>query len=604
MSAAVAERNAMAVCGPPTSKQLGCSGMKTHELLANLDAAKKQKIQNEKLRNMVLDTEELALKVHQQSFSAKPHAELSKLHARAGDMHLRKFNVSRYMTACAQELQVRELMNPDDVPDLDPVNRLLEHLHDLKKHQSLRVLRSGDGGAGDAKWEWYVPVLEQGIQIVGKVQTLLADSKLKGAQWADLTAPVLGLLKDVMTQDVARSSLRTLEEQIRRLAFEIEEVAEQQQAAVSAGEMAQAEALYYRKIAMQEALADTITKQFDAIDRSADEIFQAPLRRVHEVHAKANQEIHALLRDREVLKKRCELDLASLTTEIERVNLDDYNVAKAASNTLERLNCHIKENALAQDVCWTEIQRLEKELARFGQERVEHIKQLMKTLEQEEKRKIEYQHFSEFSSQHKSLLELTIHNCELGEEVTDSVDEFISDNCNAIERRMRDTERDLEELRLEVHQKYLEHFRDMYLTIGDLQYKKEANVAALEEKIQVAHMQQEMHMESLNPKAKEFSQMKKDLSKNKDDLEKQINTLRQKSTLYIEAFKPTEQALIEAGRPFEHPVETLRKMNESRKVKLIAYHQLVSGEEGEAELSNERRVLQQLRLTPKPDSPT
>ena len=48
---------------------------------------------------------------------------------------------------------------------------------------------------------------------------------------------------------------------------------------------------------------------------------------------------------------------------------------------------------------------------------------------------VEYQHFLEFVNQHKQLLQLTIKNCELAEEITDTVDEFISSGCNAIERR-------------------------------------------------------------------------------------------------------------------------------------------------------------------------
>eukprot|EP00662_Eupelagonemidae_sp_cell21_P009067 gene9067-6027_t len=124
----------------------------------------------------------------------------------------------------------------------------------------------------------------------------------------------------------------------------------------------------------------------------------------------------------------------------------------------------------------------------------------------------------------------------------------------------------------------------MYLTLGDLQYKKEANIQALEEKIQVASMQQEMYMESLNPKAKEYSQLKRDLGKMKGELEQQVDQIREKAVLYIEAFKPTEHALIEAGRHFRHPVEQLKENNQNRKHKLVAYHQLVGGAEegGEA----------------------
>lgn len=150
-----------------------------------------------------------------------------------------------------------------------------------------------------------------------------------------------------------------------------------------------------------------------------------------------------------------------------------------------------------------------------------------------------------------------------------------------------------------MHGEYLSQFRGMYLTLGDLQYKKEANIAALEEKMEHARMQQEMMMESLNPKAKEYSALRKDLQKTRDDMESQVHTLREKSVLYIEAFEPTKQALLHAGKDFQHPVDELTTLNEQRRNKLIAYHQLLEEEAagGAQDLDAEREQIDLLRLT-------
>jgi len=258
----------------------------------------------------------------------------------------------------------------------------------------------------------------------------------------------------------------------------------------------------------------------------------------------------------------------------------------------------LKANKLQQDNCWQKMQELEQTLVGLGEQRHQYIQQHIKLVEEGERRKVDYQHFMEFVAQHKSLLELSIHNCELAEEATDCIDEVVSSGCNAIERRMREVEKEIEDLRIRVHEEYLAQFRQMYLTLGDLQYKKEANIASIDEKIQGAHMQQEMLMESLNPKAKEFSQMKKDLLTTKEDLQSQVGVLREKSTLYIEAFKPTEQALIHAGREFQHPVDQLAEMNEQRRAKLVAYQQLLI-DEGNTDqaLEQEKEQIDMMRLT-------
>eukprot|EP01065_Artemidia_motanka_P037761 TRINITY_DN4663_c1_g1_i1.p1 TRINITY_DN4663_c1_g1~~TRINITY_DN4663_c1_g1_i1.p1 ORF type:complete len:605 (+),score=185.43 TRINITY_DN4663_c1_g1_i1:186-2000(+) len=571
------------------------SGSRAHELLATLDAAKRQKVQNEKLRHLVLDAEDLTRKLHSQVCSAKSRAEIDRAHQRSFELlreldegvsftHLTKFNVSRYMTDCAQEMQVRDLFRSEDKPDVAPVDGLVAALQDLR-------------GRGNHSAH-FLPTIDQALHTLGKVQVLMHGSQLQGSEWAATAQPLLLLLRDVVHHPAVPACLTELNEQVNRLKFSVQEVSQEQASAVERGDMQESEQLYYKKITIQEALADTITKKFDAIDAEEDSLFRNPLRRVHEVHTAANRTVSDLLQQKESLKKRCEKDLANLNSRVEHVNMLDYNETKAHSTALDKLSWAMKENQLQQDACWQKMAQLEKDLVSLGEQRHAHIQDHIRLVEEGEKRKVEYQHFMEFISQHKGLLELSVHNCDLAEEITDCIDEVISAGCNSVERRMREVESELEGLRVSVHEEYLEQFRHMYLTLGDLQYKKEATISAIEEKIQSAHMQQEMMMESLNPKAKEYSKLKKDLARTKEELEAQVGTLREKSTLYIEAFKPTEQALMHAGKDFVHPVRQLEDMNEQRHSKLRAYHQLLADESNtEAALDAERDQIDHLRLT-------
>eukprot|EP00756_Hemistasia_phaeocysticola_P016245 Hpha_TRINITY_DN15464_c0_g1::TRINITY_DN15464_c0_g1_i1::g.175818::m.175818 len=571
-------------------------GSRAHELLASLGHAKQQKVQNETRRMAILDAEDHTRRLHSEiCTAASQRLKLDEAHQRSAELlrrfdeeisysHLTKFNVSQYMAECAQEMQVLELCRPEDKPDVGPIDDVVATIADMR----------GRGHSANH----FVGMVDQTLQTLGKVQVLLVGSQLKGGEWAEITQPLLLLLREVMNQGAVEGCLAELEEQIKRLAFSIQEVSEEQSRAVETGDMQLSEQLYYKKITIQEALADIITKKFDAIDTEEDAAFRDPLRRVHELHSGANKRVSELLHERESLKKRCERDLASLNTRVESVNLKDYNDTKAHSAALDKLAWELKANKLQQDNCWQKMQELEQTLVGLGEQRYQHIQQHIKLVEEGERRKVEYQHFMEFVAQHKSLLELSIHNCELAEEITDCIDEVVSGGCNAIERRMREVEKDIEDLRVKAHEEYLGQFRSMYLTLGDLQYKKEANISAIDEKIQGAHMQQEMLMESLDPKAKEYSQIKKDLIKTKEDLQSQVGVLREKSTLYIEAFKPTEQALIHAGREFQHPVDQLAEMNEQRRAKLVAYQQLLIDEGNtDKEVEHEKEQIDMLRLT-------
>jgi hypothetical protein len=572
---------------------LGQTQSKAQELLSNLDLARKQKIGNERLKGMCLDNEELMQKLHRQTHTAKSKQEILRLHKKAGELlrdfeqginykQLTKFNVVRYMSGCNQEMGIKELIKPESQPDPLECQKVL---------QTLRSMR----GLGDSA-EPFNAVVDFGCKLMEKVLDLLQSSNMNSREWAQVMAPLLVLLKDVMHASPIENCLIGPEEDVKRMKFNIEECSQQQAQAISEGEMKEAEAIYYQKIQMQETASQLIKKKLAVLEEEENNAFKIPLKRVHECHNRANFDISTVLKNHDKVKKRAEQDLHNLVTELEKVNLEDYNATKGFSEEREASNQALKENQQRQEACWTKMEELEQELISLGNFRYEEIKKRAKALERNEKRIVEYQHFLEFVNQHKQLLQLTIKNCELAEEITDTVDEFISSGCNAIERRMRDVEKEIEAKKIEVHEEYLDSFRSMYLTIGDLHYKKERNMEELDKKIQLAHIQQEFAMETFNPKAKEWSQQKKQLNSERKAMEDQIGELRGRANLYIEWFGPTQKALIEAGKDFKHPVEELQETNASRANKLVEYHDLMTRQEDdEAEYAAELAEIERLR---------
>eukprot|EP01006_Ploeotia_vitrea_P018165 TRINITY_DN49435_c0_g1_i1.p1 TRINITY_DN49435_c0_g1~~TRINITY_DN49435_c0_g1_i1.p1 ORF type:complete len:674 (-),score=116.86 TRINITY_DN49435_c0_g1_i1:1333-3156(-) len=532
-------------------------------------------------------------KLHQQTFAQKQRAEVVRNLQKAGELlqgfeeginftQLKKFNVAKYMIDCNQEMGIRELTKPDDTFNSVDMQRVLETLKGSR----------GEGQNAAAFDSYMQMALEQTEKIIG----LFSQSKLDSLEWAKVIDPLLVLLRDVMHQTPPKAALVEAEEDVKRMKFNIEECSQAQAQAIADGEMKEAETFYYKKIEMQETISDLVKKKFELIDKEEVTAFKIPIKRVHETHNKANIDISNILKKKERLRKRAEDDLGRLLNELEKVNLEDYNATKHYVDDKEKSSFLLKENMQQQEACWKKIEEMEKELMRLGQARFDEVKRRTKLFEREEKRRVEYQHFLDFCNQHKQLLELTITNCETAEEITDTLDALISSGCNTIERRLREIEKEMEEERLATHDEYFQSFRKMYLTIGDLQYKKERHIEELEKKIQTAHIQQEFYMETFNPKAKEWSNQKKELQGIKQDMENQVGTLRGKGMQYVEWFQPSEKALIEAGREFKHPVEELKEINETRQNKLIEYHELMTRQDDdEAEYAQELAEIEKLR---------
>merc|ERR1711991_194288 len=115
--------------------------------------------------------------------------------------------------------------------------------------------------------------------------------------------------------------------------------------------------------------------------------------------------------------------------------------------------------------------------------------------------------------------------------------------------------RELADLRLNVHQEYLEAFRRLYRTLGQLVYKKEKRLEDIDRQIRTTHIQLE------------FS---------------------------IETFGPTEDALLQAGIEFVHPAEEVEDNNLNRHSKMVEYRAHLAKQE-EVKIAAEREELKRVK---------
>merc|ERR1711916_285604 len=214
------------------------------------------------------------------------------------------------------------------------------------------------------------------------------------------------------------------------------------------------------------------------------------------------------------------------------------------------------------------IQELERTLQKLGTERFEEGKRRIEENDREEKRKVEYQQFLDVVGQHKKLLELTVYNCDLAIRCIGIIEELVAEGCSAIKARYDKTNQELADLRLNVHQEYLEAFRRLYRTLGQLVYKKEKRLEDIDRQIRTTHIQLEFSIETFDPNAKKHSDTKKELYKLRAQVEEELEMLKDKMAQALELFGPTEEALTNAGIEFLHPAEEVENNNLNRRGKV------------------------------------
>ncbi|CAG9572185.1 paraflagellar rod protein 2C [Leishmania major strain Friedlin] len=557
-----------------------------------LEAARKQKIHNLKLKTACLSNEEFIQDLHVSDWSETQKQKLAAAHEKAAELLAaaesgtkwaltEAYDVQKLMRVCGLEMSVRELYKPEDKPQFMEIVALKKTLNELKQHPNKTRTVSLTG------------TIDNGVVKMEKAEEELRQSQLDASDLAKVPVPVLKSLEDCMNVTVVQNALQGNEDQIAAQLTSIEKACEIRDVAIADGEMAIAEEQYYIKAQLLEHLVELVADKFRIIGQTEDE--NKSFDRIADTQKRAFQETAALKDGKRRLKGRCEDDLRSLHDAIQKADLEDAEALKRYATQKEKSEQLIAENVERQEEAWRKIQELERALQRLGTERFEEVKRRIEENDREERRRVEYQQFLDVCGQHKKLLELSVYNCDLALRCAGMVEELVAESCSAIKARHDKTGEELAELRLQVHQEYLEAFRRLYKTLGQLVYKKEKRLEEIDRQIRTTHIQLEFAIETFDPNAKKHSDVKKELYKLRAQVEEELEMLKDKMAQALEMFGPTEDALHQAGIEFVHPAEEVEDGNLNRRSKIVEYRAHLAKQE-EVKIAAEREELKRTKV--------
>eukprot|EP01062_Namystynia_karyoxenos_P022963 TRINITY_DN1882_c0_g1_i4.p1 TRINITY_DN1882_c0_g1~~TRINITY_DN1882_c0_g1_i4.p1 ORF type:complete len:587 (+),score=368.31 TRINITY_DN1882_c0_g1_i4:103-1863(+) len=556
-----------------------------------LEAARKQKIHNLKLKTACLENEEYIQELHVSDWSENQRQKLAAAHEKAHELLTavevgtkwnltEAYDLAKLMRVCGLEMSQRELYKPEDKPQFMDILSLKKVLQDMKQHRNKTRIVSFTG------------TIDNGLAKLEKVEEELRRSQLDATELAQVPVSVLKNLEDCMNVTVIQTALLGNEEQIRQQLASIEKCKEIRNVALADGEMSIAEEQFYIKAQLLERLVELVRDKFRIIGQTDDE--NKMFAKIHEVQKKAFQETSAMKDAKRRLKQRCEIDLKHVHDAIQKADLEDAEAMKRFAAQKDKSEKFLKENLEKQDECWRKIQDLERQLQKLGTERFEEVKRRIEENDREEKRRVEYAQFLEVASQQKKLLELTVYNCDLAIRCTGLIEELVAEGCSAVKARYDKTNQELADLRIEVHKEHLEYFRMLYLTLGSLIYKKEKRLEEVDRTIRSTHVQLEFCIETFDPNAKKHSDQKKELYKLRQGVEEELALLKEKQAKAMDDFKESEEALDAAGIEFSHPVDENNEEVLSRRSKMVEYKAHLSKQE-EVKIAAEREEIKRAK---------
>jgi len=556
-----------------------------------LEAARKQKIHNLKLKTACLENEEYIQELHVSDWSENQRQKLASAHEKGHELLTavevgtkwnltEAYDLAKLMRVCGLEMSQRELYKPEDKPQFMDIIGLKKQLQELKQNRNKTRIVSFTG------------VIDNAQTKVEKVEEELRRSQLDATQLAQVPQTTLKQMEDIMNVTQIEAALASTEEQIKTQLAQLERVNEIQNVAMSDGEMQVAEEQFWTKIQLQERLIELIKDKFRLIQKTEDE--NAPFKKIYEVQKKANQETSQMKDAKRRLKQRCETDLKHIHDAIQKADLEDAEAMKRFAAMKDKSERFVKENLEKQEECWRKIQDLERQLQKLGTERFEEVKRRIEENDREEKRRVEYAQFLEVASQQKKLLELTVYNCDLAIRCTGLIEELVAEGCSAVKARYDKTNQDLAELRIAVHKEHLEYFRMLYLTLGSLIYKKEKRLEEIDRTIRSTHVQLEFCIETFDPNAKKHSDQKKELYKLRQGVEEELALLKEKQARAMDDFKESEEALDAVGHEFSHPVDENNEEVLTRRTRMVEYKAHLAKQE-EVKIAAEREEIKRAK---------
>ena len=241
----------------------------------------------------------------------------------------------------------------------------------------------------------------------------------------------------------------------------------------------------------------------------------------------------------------------------------------------------------------------ERELCMLERERHREIKKRVEDKEKDEQRHMEFDRFCQVCDDHASQLDLTIRNCESLIHTANLVGEFVNGGFNSLAKDFQEKARDYSEIQISLHKEHLTMFRGLFLALGELTHKKEKKIEEVDRQIQTSHINQELCADTLNPNAKKFSDVKKELLRVRDELEQEVAELKQKAADSLERFKISETSLSDAEVDYIHPVVEHQEQSLATRAKMVEFKAISIGHVDSVPIRNEIEDLKRQLATTK-----
>jgi len=571
-----------------------------------MEATLKQSAHNNKLKKACIDNEENIMQLHVGEYTDKVQYELFKAHDKANIAMASmsagmkwnlstSYDVKKLMRQCGLELALNELCRTDGSPNYFDLLPLKKEMN-LQRKAAIKVIENRPF----LQQANFVDCLRNCCEYLDEIETLFKTSQLDATDYARIPKDMIPKLKGLMEFQTVAVSLAEVGVATTENAGMVQQMKDIQAQALLDGDMTVAEEQAYNIIATLEKSMELVGDKFQIINNKEEE--KNYYADVFSICSESNRNTLVQKNAQRRLKQRCESDLNKVHERITTADAQDVQALKAWAKYIAESDKMIKETEAKIVQLFKDLHKnkytmllddIDAELRATGRKRNELVMDRIEKTEKEELRKVEYTQFLEVVALHKRTLEVTIDNCDLAVTCLGKFEQILDELASCLREWHDIVAGDLYALRIQVHKEHLGYFREMYLCIGDLLYKKEKKIEGIDAQLRREHIQLEFCIETFDLTGKQHSDAKKELTKMRNETAEEVEMLKGKAETAMEEFLESEEALKEEGFDFVHPAVEFQDMVMNQREKISQYKAQYHKEE-EVRITAEREEIRRL----------
>lgn len=475
-----------------------------------------------------------------------------------------KYDVQQLIRDCNMALQPTELI--DDKPSQRlALDQVALHLQRIEKAHGPTI-----------QFAPYRLNYDQSLRRLHLISENLAEGNMDSTSLARITDTMLVQLEHICKLTTLEDMVKEREQTIERNTFTVEDLRNQRDAAVADGEVHVAERLCYEIIQTLETTLNEVVSKAETLEQGINE--NIVVRNVSDqYHAKTPDELNKIQSKCSKLRTRCLDDIKKMFALREKVEEVEASTAAKILKEREQSDKYLADNQHRLQVVFSKIEELEREAEVLERERHKELLKRLSEKDKDEHRRAEFSRFCSVVDTHLVPLERSVKNMDIMLASVEAMRELIDNTFATVRDDLNQREKLLSEVKLETHKEHVEVFRAMLLELGEIIYRKERMTEETDKKVQQAHVQQELLAETFNPNAKKFGDIKKQLLQNRDDLEADVQELKERAAAGISQFMYSEKALDEADVAFVHPVTEQEHHTLAMKAKMMEFKAMLLG---------------------------